>query len=144
MKLHRLLITCAISLLALPALADTIESTIYWEPPTHDTAGQPLTDDRTLTHYTVHVSTEPLASVPSTPPTKVVPGVVTGAVVLTEANPGDTLFYQIRACNAYGCSAFTDGLGQSPIIAPPVVPVPLPATLIGIDVRTVSFPIFAF
>jgi len=112
--MHRVysLLAIAVALVALDflavrcAYAATPSITVSWTAPTAAVDGSALTGAQAITSYQVWISTASIPDTVATAPTATVTTGTTTTQTVT-ANPGDTVFARVKACNAGGCSVLT-------------------------------------
>lgn len=122
-KLWKIATALALTALAPLAFALPVESTTTWTAPTTDVNNNPLTGARALTHYEIFASTSPIPATPPTvPPTTIAPPNALTAQVTVDAVSGQTIYFRLRACNNFGCSALTNQIERPIIINGPPQP----------------------
>lgn len=102
--------------------------TINWTAPTLATDGTALTGAQAITSYQVWVSTAAIPDNITAAPTATVTSGTTTTQSIT-ANPGDTIFARVRACNAGGCSVLATQASKVLPIATPNPPTNVTITL---------------
>jgi len=128
------LLVIAVALVALDfiavrcAYAATPSVTVNWTAPTTAVDGTALTGAQAVTSYQVWIATTSIPDTVSTPPTATVTTGTTTTQSVT-ANPGDTIFARVKACNAGGCSVLTAQASKTLPVGSPNPPTSVTITL---------------
>ena len=115
-----------IAILATPAFAQepTVPATLNltWNLPTQTEDGTALTGPLALTKVQVFVATAPIANNSTMAPTVELAGGATGGTHTLSVPNGSTVFARVKACHAFGCSAFSNEDSKLVTVSLPGVP----------------------
>lgn len=118
----------ALFALLLPVLGHAATATINWTSITTAFDGTTLPAAGVVTSYQVWVGTSPISSTTTATPTATVTGTATTTTQTLTANPGQTIYARVKACNAGGCSDFSAESSAA-------VPIPVPGVPTSVTIK---------
>jgi hypothetical protein len=128
--MRKLAFVALIVLAPLIARAATTSATFNWIAPTTAVDGSPLTGAQAITSYQIWIAT---SSIPDNVATAATATITTGTTTTQSitANPGDTIYARVKACNGAGCSVLSN---QATKVIPLSVPGPPTSVTITLNV----------
>lgn len=111
--MRKLALIALIVLAPLIARAATTSATFAWTAPTTAIDGSALTGAQAITGYQVWVSTTSIPDNVSTAATALITGTATTTTQTVTANPGDTIFARVKACNSSGCGTLSNQVSKA-------------------------------
>lgn len=116
-------------LCVLPAFAHAATATISWTAPTTAVDGSALTGQQAITSYQVWVSTSTIPTNTTATATATLTATQTTTTQTVAATPGSSIYARVKACNAAGCSDFTNEAKTTLPVSVPGVPTSVTITI---------------